>query len=156
MKSLFPQDLDSAITEHYGEPGTNIVRVELPYAMRLHWDPTKQVTSLLCNSKVADSLSAIFVAIADRYDEAAREKLRLNRLGTSYAMLRNTVGAGLARHSWGIAIELDPERHAYGKSWRSGAGMLPLEVVSIFQEHGWRWGNSFGRRPRAGLFQATS
>ena len=63
-------------------------------------------------------------------------------------------GNSLSIHSWGAAIDLDPERNALGRRYRAGAGMMPMAVVEIFAAEGWVWGGPWSR-PDAMHFQAA-
>ena len=52
--SPWPADNDEAITEFFGTRGSSLVRIQLPYPMRLAWDHGTTVTSTFCNAGVAD------------------------------------------------------------------------------------------------------
>lgn len=51
-------------------------------------------------------------------------------------------GGGQSLHSWGIALDINPDRNPY----RSFTSDLPGEVIEIFKKNGFFWGGDWGGR----------
>ena len=56
----------------------------------------------------------------------------------------------------GATIDLDPEHNRLGQRWLPDSGMMPEEVVAIFEAEGGKWGGRFQSRADCMHFQATS
>jgi hypothetical protein len=126
-----------------------------PYPLAASWDPAVTIKRLRCHRRVAESLREILRAILGHY--GSLESVRDNRMhltGGVYNFRRISGSARLSMHSYGAAIDLDPERNPLGKAWEPG--MMPMEVVQIFEDAGWKWGGRVAHRPDCMHFQATS
>jgi len=134
----------------------NIVSIAPPYRMVLAWAPDQPVKAIRCHQKVAPSLLRILTSIRDHYgSQEALERARLHLYGGAFNFRLKRGGSTLSNHSWGSAIDLDPANNGFGKSWRSGAGMMPVEVVKMFEAEGWRWGGPWST-PDSMHFEAVS
>jgi hypothetical protein len=151
----WPADSDASLRAFYGEPGeSQLVTIEFPYPMRLAWETSTVVRTSRCHVKVRDSLRAILEAILAMYGslEAVREA-RMDLFGGIYNFRNVRGGNSISRHSWGIAIDIDPDQNGLKTPWPSEATM-PREVIDLFRAHGWKSGAiSWGRD--AMHFQAT-
>lgn len=96
-----------------GEPACTNGKVTLPMPFSLAWELDTKVRRFSCHSKVATALNAIFNQAYAHYGEARFVELRLNLYGGCFELrkMRNTSGGTLSMHSWGIAVDLDPERN---------------------------------------------
>ena len=84
------------------------------------------------------------------------KKARMHLYGGCYEF-RNIGGSHkLSLHSYGAAIDIDPENNPRDKKYQEGVGMMPRAVVDIFEAQGWKWGGNFSTRPDCMHFQATS
>jgi D-alanyl-D-alanine carboxypeptidase-like protein/putative peptidoglycan binding protein len=120
---------------------SNIVRITPPYRMVLAWDKGRQLRSISVHKKCAGNLTRILERIRDLYgSQAALEAARLHLYGGAYNFRLKRGGSTLSTHAYGAAIDLDPERNAFGRKYGPRAGMMPVEVVKIFQSEGWDWG----------------
>jgi hypothetical protein len=128
-----------------------------PYPLTLSWDLSKVATRVRCHKKVAVSLKKILQAILDHYGSVAAVKAaRMHLYGGCYEF-RNIGGSHtLSVHSYGAAIDLDPENNPRGKAYQPNAGMMPQAVIDIFEAEGWKWGGDFSTIPDCMHFQATS
>lgn len=152
--TAWPKPDAASMCAFYGNPDTdhngvvdpaweraNIVGIVPPYRMVLAWAPAQPVKTIRIHRKCADSLARILAAIAAHYgSQEAIEKARLHLYGGAFNFRLKRGGSTLSNHSWGSAIDLDPERNAFGKKWKAGAGMMPEAVVQIFAAEGWGWG----------------
>lgn len=95
----------------YGGVGLFQKKLALPYPMRLAWDKGVVVRQITVHEKVHDSAARVFQKIAARYNEGARKDLGLDLFGGSLNVRRMRGGTSYSMHSWGIAIDFDPERN---------------------------------------------
>jgi len=133
----------------------NLVPIVPPYRMYLAWDTRRVVKSFRIHRKVEPTLSRVMQKIFALYgSDQAVENARMHLFGGSYnfRMMRGT--AALSMHSWGCAIDLDPANNNFGRRWRGDSHMMPMEVVTIFEQEGFTWGGRW-RRPDPMHFQAA-
>lgn len=107
----WPRQNTSDLNRFFGPVGQNQVRVELPYPHRLAWDLTKTINSFSCNAKVHDSLQRVLQNVLDHYGPERIKELRLDRWGGALNVRKMRGGTQWSMHSWGIAIDYDPERN---------------------------------------------
>lgn len=108
-KLIFPKQ--NECLKYYGNVGENQTTLKLPYKMKLAWDRSKTVSSLSCHEKVHDSMLRCFERIANSYDSAERAKLGLDLFGGCLNVRKMRGGSSWSMHSWGIAIDFDPDRN---------------------------------------------
>jgi len=102
------------LIEVYGEPnqeGSYLVSIKLPYPMRLAWDLDRKVTRMRCHEKVADEFTNVFNSLLDCYGYNNIVSLGIDLFGGCFAFRKMRNGSDWSRHSWGVAIDLDPARN---------------------------------------------
>jgi hypothetical protein len=166
----WPSDSQNALETYYGKhaldaatgkPTTawekdHLTRLTLPYRMSLSWQVRTKVSRITCHQSVAASLGRVLAGILKHYgSEQEVQNHNMHMLGGCYLYRAVTSGSRLSTHAWGAGIDLDPVRNRFKKPWDPREGMMPLEVVALFESEGWRWGGRF-TRPDAMHFQATS
>jgi len=126
----------------YGTPTETgspyLIKITLPYPMILSWDKTKKVTSIRCHKLVAEKFKAVFDDILKHYGLAEIEKLGINLYGGCFNFRQMRGGSDYSRHSWGVAIDLDPERNQL-KETSATARFARAEykpMIDIFYKHG--------------------
>ena len=121
------------------ETGVNyLVTIPLPYPMRLSWDKSKIITRLRCHKLVANQLSAIFKDILDFYGLEHIQRLGIDLYGGCFNFRKMRGGSDWSRHSWGVAIDLDPERNSL-KATSKNANFAKMDyqpMIDIFYKHG--------------------
>lgn len=133
-----------------------LTTINLPYPMRLAWEPSTIVRRLTCNRAVSQSLSRCLSNILAHYGSLEKvSEARMDLYGGCYNFRPMRGGHNLSMHSYGIAIDLDPEHNPLGKKYSVNAGMMPQAVVDIFTAEGWTWGGKWSR-PDAMHFQAAT
>lgn len=95
----------------YGAMGMNQERLPLPFPMRLAWDKSILITRITLHAKVIESAGRAFEAIASAYSPAQRADLGIDLFGGSLNVRRMRGGTSWSIHSWGAAIDFDPERN---------------------------------------------
>lgn len=135
----WPAGDEKSLRAFYGEPGKNLVRLDLPYAMRLAWDTDTFVNTIQCHVKVKDSLRGIFHDILEHYGPGRIAQLRLDHFGGCYNFRSKRNGTALSTHAWGIAVDIDPMRNQL--AWGRDKAMLARAEYQAFWEivnaHGW-------------------
>jgi len=91
---------------------SNLVRLRLPYTMKLAWETKTKVNSILVHPCIKRSLENVLVGTKECYSTDQIENLGLNLFGGTYNYRPMRVGTEWSRHSWAIAIDIDPTRNA--------------------------------------------
>lgn len=130
------------LLQKYGTPNETgvdyLATISLPYPMRLSWDKSKIITRLKCHKLVAQQLSNIFNDILDFYGLEHIQRLGIDLYGGCFNYRKMRGGTELSRHSWGVAIDLDPERNQL-KSTSKTANFAKMDykpMIDIFYKHG--------------------
>ena len=127
-----------------------------PYPLTLSWDLNAQVTKLYCHKLVGESLVSIFEKILAHYGNITEvRKARMHLYGGVYNYRPIKDSNRLSTHAWGASIDLDPEKNPRDKAYVANSGMMPMDVVNIFEAEGWKWGGRFQNRPDCMHFQAA-
>lgn len=127
-----------------------------PYPMVAAWDHSARISRIRCHQKVAPSLQRVLQGILAHFgSEAAVQRNRMHLWGGCYNYRPVRFGNRLSVHAWGAAIDLDPDRNPLGAPYTEGVGMIPMEVVGLFEAEGWKWGGRFSSRPDCMHFQAA-
>jgi len=106
---IWPRQKD--VPDFYGQVGKNQVMLALPYPMRIAWEPNKIIRSFSIHKKVHDSAKRAFEEIARTYGEVARKDFGLDLFGGCLNVRTMRGGSNYSMHSWGIAIDFDPDRN---------------------------------------------
>jgi len=108
----WPKQTEAELTAFFGVPGTgNLVWVNLPYAHRLSWETDHVINKFQANRKVKDSLERVLAKVLAHYGIEEIKRLRLDIWGGCYNLRKKRGGTSLSTHSWGIALDYDPERN---------------------------------------------
>ena len=131
---------EKAITK-YGKPnqsGNYLITIQLPYPMRLAWDKNTKVSTMRCHKLVADKFTAIFNEILQIYGLAKIQELGIDLFGGCFNFRAMRGGSDYSRHSWGIAIDLDPERNQLHETSKTARFARPeyKPMIDIFYKHG--------------------
>ncbi|MGG7566210.1 hypothetical protein ACQ5SO_08630 [Rhodovulum sp. DZ06] len=117
------------IRDFYGAPGVKdgreprLVRVELPWRMKLSWNRSLSRSSLRVHEKCAESLVRVLARIEAAYSPAQREDLGIDIFSGDYNPRKMKGADRHSLHSWGIAFDFDHTRnslHANGAEARLG------------------------------------
>lgn len=141
----WPRETTASLTSFYGQPGNpTLVRVEVPWTMKLAWDKNTRVKNISVHTKVAASLSRVFDEVAKGYSSQEITSYGLDLFGGAFNARKKRGGTSWSTHAWGIAIDFDPERNQL--SWgRDKAFLARPELVpfwNAFEREGW---TSLGR-----------
>ncbi len=132
----------SELFKKYGKPNENgspyLIKVNLPYPMILAWDRGTKVSSIRCHKLVADKLKNIFDDILKEYGLTRIQQLGIDIYGGCFNFRKMRGGNDWSRHSWGIAIDLDPERNQLKETSATARFAKPeyKPMIDIFYKHG--------------------
>lgn len=127
-----------------GAPACTAGKVVLPVPFLIAWNTSQKVAQFSCHEKVADALTAIFGNAYAHYGEKDFTALRLNIFGGCYNYRNMRGGSALSMHSWGIAVDLDPDNNQlrWGRDRAAFAKPVYDPFWRIVEAHG---GVSLGR-----------
>lgn len=135
----WPKQDEDSLNAFYGEPGENLVMVNLPYPMKLSWDTDTKVSRTRCNEKVKDSLVRVLTKVKAHYGMAEIERLGLDIFGGCFLIRNKRGGSTASTHSWGIALDFDPDNNKlrWGRDKASFAGKEYDFWWKCWEEEGW-------------------
>jgi len=127
--------------KNYGFPNENpsyLTVLNLPYPMRLAWDKNVFVKKITCHKLVSDKLESIFKEILNHYGIDKIKELGIDIYGGCFNFRKMRGGNDYSRHSWGIAIDLDPERNLLKETSKTARFARPeyKPMIDIFYKHG--------------------
>ena len=132
----------SQLNSKYGIPNPNgtgyLTTISLPYPMYTSWDKAK-VTRIQCHELIAENLLAVLNDLLAFYGPEKIHDLGIDRYGGcfNYRLMRGSTTT-LSRHSWGTAIDLDPERNLLKETAKTARFARPeyKPMIDIFYKHG--------------------
>lgn len=107
----WPLERTEALIAFYGEPGKNLVMLDLPYSLRLSWDTSTRVTRTRCHAKVRDRLGRVLGAVPNHYVTERIRELRLDLYGGGFNLRQKRGGTSMSTHAWGIEFDFAPTRN---------------------------------------------
>ena len=144
----FPKQ--SQMTNFYGPHGTpggrspDLVSVPCPWPLKIAWNKAQRRSGFRVHRKVADSLGEVVERVHDHYGLKEIERLGFDLFGGDYNPRKMRGGSSWSTHSWGIAIDFDPERNRlkWGRGRASFAHPDCADFWEIWERQGW---TSLGR-----------
>lgn len=130
------------IIQKYGKPEQDgksyLTTIQLPYPMRLAWDKKTKVKTMRCHKLVADKFSSVFIDLLKHYGEEKIISLGIDLFGGCFNFRQMRGGSDYSRHSWGLAIDLDPERNLLHETKKTARFARPeyQAMIDIFYKHG--------------------
>jgi hypothetical protein len=129
-------------TKKYGTPTVTgaeyLVTLELPYPMRLAWDLDTKVNKMRVHKLVKNNFKAVFDDLLAHYGYEKLVELGIDLFGGCFAYRKMRGGSSWSKHSWGIAIDLDPVRNQLKETSRTARFARPeyKPMIDIFYKHG--------------------
>lgn len=132
---------DQQLIAKYGQPGdpTKLTTITLPYPMRIAWDLTKTVTKIQCHKLIAPNLLNVFNDLLRHYGLAKLQELGIDLFGGCVNVrLQRGSKTKWSRHSWGVAVDLDPARNKLKETSKTARFARPeyKPMIAIFYKHG--------------------
>jgi len=137
IKSTWPRQAD--VQKTFGKVGENQTMLEIPYPFRIAWDRKKTVSRISIHEKVADSACRVLNRVADAFTHEQRQNLGFDLFGGCLNVRKMRGGSSYSMHSWGIALDFDPERNQL--KWGRDKARLAQADCDLFwklwEEEGW-------------------
>jgi hypothetical protein len=142
--SPWPKNDDASMTKFYGTGGneSNLVSFSFPFPMYYDGAP---VSKGRCHKLVKDSLLRVFADIKSRHGDDPEIMKACQSYGGIYNFRNMRGGSRLSKHSWGVAIDLDPGNNGNKTSWPQRSSM-PFEIIEAFAREGWVSAGAFWGR----------
>jgi len=128
----------------YGKPNETgegyLIKIQLPYPMRLSWDKTHTVSSMMCHHLVAENFKKVFSDLLAHYGIDKIKELGIDLFGGCFCFRKMRGGSEMSIHSWGIAIALDPERNQLKETSATARFARPeyKPMIDIFYKNGFQ------------------
>lgn len=132
----------SQIIKKYGEPNITgegyLVKINLPYPMRVAWDLDSSVTTIMCHKLIAERLTKVFLDLLDHYGYEKIKELGIDLYGGCFNYRHKRGGLDWSMHAWALAIDLDPARNQLKETKRTARFARPeyKAMIDIFYKHG--------------------
>ena len=131
------------LTAKYGKPNPTgkgyLTYIDLPFPMIVAWDRKQTVKRIQCHKLIADRLHKALSDILCHYGIDEIKRLQINVYGGcfNYRLMRGSTTT-LSRHSWGTAIDLDPDRNLLHETSKTARFARPeyKPMIDIFYKHG--------------------
>lgn len=136
-KEIWPRQ--SGVPGFYGAVGTKQTSIQLPYEMKLAWDKSTKLRKMTLHTRCAASAQRVFEKIKATYSAKEIAELGLDIFGGSLNVRKMRGGSAYSMHSWGIAIDFDPERNQL-KWGRDKARLARPDAIPFFEaweDEGW-------------------
>lgn len=150
----WPHQDTAALNAFYGDPrgnngmanpqweAENLVHWVPPYEMYYSGNPGVPMSHLLVHKKCLDTFNAAFKEVLDTLGMDYIKANRLNITGGTNCYRLERGGSNLSVHSWGCAIDMDPQHNPFPHVW--DMKMISLKFAGILQKHGFTWRGAGG------------
>jgi len=103
--SPWPHEKDAEL--FYGSPGANHIRLQLPYQMRLAWNPDQVINSFIINRRCAASAQRVLTKVLNHYGFEDIKRLRLDLFAGCFSNRSKRGGSAKSMHAYACAIDFD-------------------------------------------------
>lgn len=110
----------------------------IPFEIPLSYYAGVRVNKIYCHKKLISIFTQVFQGI---YENNLHQFIQ--SFGGCYGYRNKYNQTQLSAHSWGIAIDLNPNTNAPGSR-----GDMNPDVIKIFQSYGFEWGGNWKRKYR--------
>jgi hypothetical protein len=130
------------IIKKYGKPTQNgspyLTTIKLPYPMKLAWDKKVSVNKMSCHKLVAQNFTNVFNELLAHYGLAEIQRLEIDIFGGCFNFRAMRGGSDFSTHSWGIAIDLNPEKNTLKMTFAQSQFSKPeyAKMHEIFECNG--------------------
>lgn len=133
------QTPQESLYQFYGGVGENQTSIDLPYPHKLSWNKARVVHRFQCHERVSGSLERVLSRVLDAYGMEEIRRLRLDLWGGCLNVRNMRGGTRYSLHSWGIAVDYDPERNRleWGRDRAHFARPAYDTWWRLWEEEGW-------------------
>jgi len=130
------------IVKKYGKPNETgegyLTTILLPYPMKLAWDLDTKVTKMRCHKLAAEAFENVFNDLLAHYGMKEIERLGIDLFGGCFNYRKMRGGSEWSKHSWAIAIDLDPARNKLKETAKTARFARPeyQPMIDIFYNNG--------------------
>ena len=144
LSQKWPKQNYTSMVNFYGPVGENQTKLDVPYKLKLAWDKGVSLNKITCHQKCAKSLYTIFEKTLQTYGEKEIGRLKLDVFGGCLNVRRMRGGSAWSIHSWGAAVDLDPDNNQlrWSKDKASFGKDVYIPFWEIVESEGW---TSLGR-----------
>lgn len=114
-----PHDDTQSLRNFYGQEGTNIVVVTLPYKMRAAWDMNQIITRASVNRKCQAQFLDVWERTLNHYGIDGIHDLELDITGGTFNNRTIRGGSRPSTHAFGCAWDINPAKNPYKGKWRN-------------------------------------
>jgi hypothetical protein len=111
LSEKWPKQGYNSMVNFYGPVGENQTKLDLPYKFKIAWEPTTTISKMTCHEKCAKAFHNVFENTLKTYGEKEIVRLKLDVFGGCLNVRRMRGGSAWSIHSWGAAIDLDPDNN---------------------------------------------
>ncbi|MCB9232050.1 MAG: M15 family peptidase [Bacteroidia bacterium] len=135
----WPVEKEADLVKFYGEVGTHLTSVDVPYTLKINWDVGQKVNRFTCHEKVASSVVRVLTKVKNHYGVERIAQLHLDLWGGCYNKRKKRGGTQWSTHAWGIAIDFDTERNKleWGRDQAAFARPEYDRWWEFWEEEGW-------------------
>lgn len=149
-KKLYPRENQAELVKFFGDPrgrngevnkkwfAENMVLFYPPYPVWFGDERKVQLKRMYVHKKCLKTFEGAFAETLKVFGLEKIKQLNLDVSGGSFNYRLYRGGSNLSTHSYGCAIDMDPERNPFPKKWNAKHG-LPLDYVEIMEKHGFWW-----------------
>ena len=107
--AAWPRQRD--VQSFYGAPGTGFVMLDLPFPMRIAWQPSQTITRVSVHGKCKEAFARVWRNTLDRYGHDEIRRLRLDMFGGCANVRKMRGSARWSMHAFACAWDVDPDRN---------------------------------------------
>jgi hypothetical protein len=137
MPTRWPRQRECA--SFYGAPGTGHALIDLPYPMRIAWDPHVAIRRITIHRRCSDSACRVLTKVHTFYGHEQIRDLGLDLFGGCFNNRPMRGGTALSMHAFACAIDFDPARNLL--KWSHAKARLARPDAARFwelwEEEGW-------------------
>jgi hypothetical protein len=122
-KQVWPLQRDCM--SFYGKVGTNQVNCQVPFPLVIPWEKKTKLTQYQCHKLVKEPMERIWQRTLDYYGMQKIQELGINLFGGCLNVRPIRGGSTWSMHSWGIAVDIDPDRNGLHTSWKDSQMSKP-------------------------------
>ena len=133
---------DAEVVAKYGQPNITgagyLTVITSPFPLRLAWDTKSIITQISCHKAIAKPLKSVLDELLAHYGLNRLKQLGIDLYGGCFNYRKMRGGNRLSRHSWAIAIDLDPARNQLNENHTTArfARAEYKPMIDIFYKHG--------------------